>query len=297
MTLPPALFKLVALPFERERYVARVQGIVARYEAMLGVVDASPDHRRRRQVELMYTHPSAWSELESIDREEIIRRRELARTELTAVRAAAPLPAPATREERTRVLALADFEWLARHVRTLARRARRFGIAAAIDHHVENAADPIGGLDALVVEALASVPRGARHGALRKLVAVRHQCPPFEHELLGRAKNPTNVDRTVVGRFEDLREGRAKRVEIADQMIAVFKHEGRLRAIEDTCPHRGGPLGKGEIDEHGCVRCPLHGWPFDLTTGRMRGNENLGVKTFESGVDDDGNIWVGSEAT
>ncbi len=297
MQLPPALFRLVALPFERARYVGRVEGIVARYAAMLRALDAnSTSARRRLEVELVYTHPSAWQELEGLTREVVVRRMERARNELTALRAAAPIPAPKDREERTLVLALADFEWLARHTRTLARRKRRFGIAAALDHHVSSAQDPIDGLDALLVEALTAIPRGERHGALRKVVAVRHHCPAFEAAAVKKPAPPP-VGRVVVGPFEALREGRAKRVEIGERMIAVFKHEGRLRAIEDTCPHRGGPLGKGEIDEHGCVRCPLHGWPFDLATGRMRGNENISVKTFESGVDDDGNIWIGSEST
>ena len=137
---------------------------------------------------------------------------------------------------------------------------------------------------------------GRQHGKREDIGCDRHQCPGFEHDLLGRERAPS-VGRTVIGRFDDLKEGRAKRVEVDEQMIAVFRHEGRLRAIEDTCPHRGGPLGKGESDEHGCVRCPLHGWPFDLVTGAMRGNENLRIKTFEAGVDDDGQIWVGSEKT
>ena len=56
------------------------------------------------------------------------------------------------------------------------------------------------------------------------------------------------------------------------QPVAVFNIEGRLYAIGNRCPHRGGPLVRGTLehrpDTGPAVRCPIHGWLFDLSTGR-----------------------------
>ena len=57
---------------------------------------------------------------------------------------------------------------------------------------------------------------------------------------------------------------------IAGKHIALFNVDGKIHAMDDTCPHAGAPLAGGTL--HGCVvNCPWHGWPFDVTTGRMSG--------------------------
>lgn len=48
--------------------------------------------------------------------------------------------------------------------------------------------------------------------------------------------------------------------------IALFNRDGAFFALENTCPHQGGPLGEGTIED-GCVTCPWHGWQFDVQTG------------------------------
>ena len=62
--------------------------------------------------------------------------------------------------------------------------------------------------------------------------------------------------------------------------VAIFRtRAGRLFAVENSCPHRGGPLSEGIIGE-GKVICPLHGHKFDLSTGQ--GSEaHECVKTFK----------------
>ena len=66
--------------------------------------------------------------------------------------------------------------------------------------------------------------------------------------------------------FEDLEGG--KLVEIEGQKIAVFNLGGTYYAIENTCPHRGGPLAEGMLagDE---VICPWHGSRFNVKTGAV----------------------------
>ena len=63
-----------------------------------------------------------------------------------------------------------------------------------------------------------------------------------------------------------LREGRA--VQIAGHDIAVFNLGDRFLALENKCPHRGGPLADG-IVSGGNVVCPLHAWKVDLTSGEV----------------------------
>lgn len=63
----------------------------------------------------------------------------------------------------------------------------------------------------------------------------------------------------------------ARTVKTATQEIAVFRTaEGEVFALENRCPHRGGPLSEGIV--HGKkVACPLHNWVIDLTSGAATG--------------------------
>ena len=293
VSLAPALWKLVGLPFDRERYLQRTARIVDRYATMKKAYGAEGSERRRLEVNLMYAHPSAWMELERIDLLQMDSRQAHAEEEGRVLQEGAALPADRNDHNRAFILALADYEWLARQSRMFSRGVKRFGLVEAITRYPSVTQDPIDGVDQTLVEAILDIPRGQRFAALRRVVSVRHHCPDFESRLLPSAEKTMGTERTIIGSFGDLKEGQARRVEVGGQTIAVFKHRGELLAIQDTCPHRGGPLGKGEVDEHGCVRCPLHGWPFDLRTGKMRGNKNIDVDTFEAGVNDDGTMWVG----
>jgi nitrite reductase (NADH) small subunit len=61
-----------------------------------------------------------------------------------------------------------------------------------------------------------------------------------------------------------LREGRT--VRIADREIALFNLGNRFLAVDNACPHRGGPLADGIVSGRSVV-CPLHAWKIDLETG------------------------------
>lgn len=66
-----------------------------------------------------------------------------------------------------------------------------------------------------------------------------------------------------------LAEGTAMRIR-ADVPIAVFRAEGELYAVDDTCTHQDASLADGYLE--GCwVECPLHASTFDLRTGRPHG--------------------------
>ena len=70
----------------------------------------------------------------------------------------------------------------------------------------------------------------------------------------------------VVAKTVDLPPGSAVQVEVAGRKVALFNLAGNLCAIEDVCPHRGGPLSEGTVlgEE---VECPWHGARFNLRTG------------------------------
>ena len=52
-----------------------------------------------------------------------------------------------------------------------------------------------------------------------------------------------------------------------DRAYALANVDGVLHAVDNNCPHNGGPLGKGELDGREVV-CPWHGWRWDVTSGR-----------------------------
>lgn len=51
-----------------------------------------------------------------------------------------------------------------------------------------------------------------------------------------------------------------------DQVVAVFRYEGRLYAMDNACAHEDGPIGEGAI-RGARVQCPYHDWEYDFTTG------------------------------
>lgn len=68
--------------------------------------------------------------------------------------------------------------------------------------------------------------------------------------------------------------------------VALFNVEGRLFAIDNVCPHRGGPLSEGDLVGF-TLHCPLHAWPFDLRSGRCTDFEAAKVRVHEVRLDGD----------
>ena len=100
-----------------------------------------------------------------------------------------------------------------------------------------------------------------------------------------------NLDReqrmakVIVATVDEIPPGGRKVVEVRGRTIGVFNLEGEFFALRDRCPHQGGPLCQGhqsglmESDRPGSyrysrpgeiLRCPWHGWEFDIRTGRSR---------------------------
>jgi nitrite reductase (NADH) small subunit len=75
----------------------------------------------------------------------------------------------------------------------------------------------------------------------------------------------------------------AKEFPCDDKLICVANVNGEISAMENTCLHRGGPLGQGVI-EGGKVICPWHGWAWDPKTGEA-GPPGVKVAVYPVKVD------------
>ena len=98
---------------------------------------------------------------------------------------------------------------------------------------------------------------------------------------------------TVLGHLEDIPLGEGRTYDVHGEMVAVFRlRDGSVRALSAVCPHRGGPLADGQIDNKVLV-CPLHLMAFDLTTGcSLSGQPDLTV--YPVTVDADGYLVISS---
>ena len=84
----------------------------------------------------------------------------------------------------------------------------------------------------------------------------------------------------------DVKAGSGKSIEINGKPVAVFNIAGNFYAINDTCRHRGGPLGEGELDGK-TVICPWHGWRYNVTTGANELVPDLPIDRYEVKVEGD----------
>jgi len=71
---------------------------------------------------------------------------------------------------------------------------------------------------------------------------------------------------------------------VAGQPYAICNVDGAVYALSGVCPHRGGPLGQGQIHQ-GRVICPYHLWEFDCRTGQYDYDPSQRVETFEVRVE------------
>lgn len=111
------------------------------------------------------------------------------------------------------------------------------------------------------------------------------------------------MGRHVVARVAELPPGERRIVEADGRSIGVFNVAGRFVALRNSCPHQAAPLCLGVIKgmtlpskpgeylwarDGEILRCPWHGWEFDLLTGRSIFNPHkTRVKTYEVTVESD----------
>ncbi len=88
----------------------------------------------------------------------------------------------------------------------------------------------------------------------------------------------------------ELQENRVMTVSAGSKQIALSHFNGRICALDNQCPHQGGPLGEGSI-ENGILRCPWHGWDYHPCTGKAPGFDD-GVEPYQVEERKDG-VYVG----
>ena len=79
-------------------------------------------------------------------------------------------------------------------------------------------------------------------------------------------------------------EGSGTVLELEGKTIALFQVNGKFYAIDNTCKHRGGPLGEGGLDGN-VVTCPWHGFQFDVTTGNCATNPAIAQTCYNVKVE------------
>ncbi len=84
--------------------------------------------------------------------------------------------------------------------------------------------------------------------------------------------------------------GRSKVVRVSGKAIALFNVEGVFYAMENRCPHEGGPVGDGEFTGT-TITCPSHQWQFDVRTGACAHDPSVIAKTYDVRLAD-GIVWV-----
>lgn len=113
--------------------------------------------------------------------------------------------------------------------------------------------------------------------------------------------------RLTVCAADELPPGAKRIVQHGASSIGVFNIAGRYYAIKNVCPHQGAPLCQGSVHAthrpsdvqefdpaYGgrILRCPWHGWEFDIVTGKGLYDRNSRVATYPVKVDADGNVVV-----
>jgi nitrite reductase (NADH) small subunit len=113
-------------------------------------------------------------------------------------------------------------------------------------------------------------------------------------------------ERVLVCGVEELPPGGRLVYELADRSIGLFNVGGRFYALENRCPHRGGPVCLGPVTgttlptddfryaygrEGEIVRCGWHGWEFEIATGRSIVDPRIRARTYPVEAED-GQLYV-----
>jgi nitrite reductase (NADH) small subunit len=96
---------------------------------------------------------------------------------------------------------------------------------------------------------------------------------------------------TSIGTINDIPRRGARCVATPLGKIAVFRTaDDKVYAIDDHCPHKGGPLSQGIVHD-AAVTCPLHNWVISLETGKALGADEGAVRTIPVRLDGE-NLFI-----
>lgn len=90
----------------------------------------------------------------------------------------------------------------------------------------------------------------------------------------------------TVAKTQDVPPGTGRTVEVQGVWIALFNVDGSFFAVDNTCPHAGGPIGEGSLSGD-VVTCPWHGWSYEIKTGTLVQDRRVGVSRHDVRIEDD----------
>ncbi len=108
------------------------------------------------------------------------------------------------------------------------------------------------------------------------------------------AKQPLALSWYKAADLDEIPNGRIKTVQAGHVSVAVTHFDGRYGALHNKCPHQGGPLAEGSI-ENGWLRCPWHGYDYDPISGLPPGGFADKPTSFEVELRPDG-VYIGVPA-
>lgn len=80
-------------------------------------------------------------------------------------------------------------------------------------------------------------------------------------------------------------------VQAGGKTICIAKFNNTIHACAAKCPHAGGDMRQGYVDNNGCIVCPVHRYKFDLANGRDVNGEGYYLPIYEMEIKSDG-IYV-----
>jgi nitrite reductase/ring-hydroxylating ferredoxin subunit len=99
------------------------------------------------------------------------------------------------------------------------------------------------------------------------------------------------MPRVSAGRLDALPVGEPVFFNLDGRRVAIVRRGRTVHALDDSCPHAGGPLSQGTVSG-GELACPYHGWVFDLATGACRAPARAVSATVYPVSVEDGEVWV-----
>lgn len=84
----------------------------------------------------------------------------------------------------------------------------------------------------------------------------------------------------TIAKSDELEEGKGRPYEMDGHRIALVRHEGKVYALDDICPHADASIAFGPV-ENGCIACPWHYAEFSLESGEvLSGPSPRGIRTY-----------------
>lgn len=89
-----------------------------------------------------------------------------------------------------------------------------------------------------------------------------------------------------VVKLAEVLPGHCRSVQADGIGVALCNVNGMIYALDNTCPHAGGPLGEGSLNGE-LIECPWHGWRYNVRTGERPENHDIAVSCFPVHLKDD----------